>query len=235
MTTRAAERRGGGKRDLVVALDLDGAAARRLVRRLGTAVDFYKVPPALTLEDPRLVPWLLRRKKRVFLDCKWYDIPSQVKRSVEAAGRAGITACTIHAGAGSAVMRAALSAQPRPRVWGVTVLTSLGATDLAEVGVRVSPADQVLRLARLAERIGLDGLVCSAQEVPRLRRAGLRLPLVTPGIQFGDAVGADQKRVSSPQAAWAAGADILVVGRSIVEAGDPVGAARRVLDWKRRA
>lgn len=222
------------KKDVIIALDLSGSAARRLVTRLGRAVDFYKVPPALTLEDPGLVPWLLRRKKRVFLDCKWYDIPSQVKRSVESAGRLGLTACTIHAGAGSAVMKAALAARPRPLIWGVSVLTSLGAEDLKEIGVSAAPARQVLRLARLAQKIGLDGLVCSAQEVTVLRRAGIRLPLVTPGIQFGDAVGADQKRVASPEAAWAAGANALVIGRSVVEARDPVAAARVLLAIKNK-
>lgn len=222
------------KKDIIVALDLSGKAARRLVARLGRAVDFYKVPPALTLEDPGLVPWLLRRKKRVFLDCKWYDIPSQVKRSVASAGRLGLTACTIHAGAGSAVMKAALSASPRPLVWGVSVLTSLGASDLKDVGVAVPPARQVLRLARLAQKAGLDGLVCSVQEVALLRKAGVRLPLITPGIQFGEVLGADQKRVASPDAAWAAGSDILVIGRSIVDARDPVAAARFVLSMKNK-
>jgi len=222
------------KKDIIVALDLSGKAARRLVARLGRAVDFYKVPPALTLEDPGLVSWLLRRKKRVFLDCKWYDIPSQVQRSVESAGRLGLTACTIHAGAGSAVMKAALAARPRPLVWGVSVLTSLGASDLKEVGVAAPPARQVLRLARLAQKIGLDGLVCSVQEVALLRKAGIRLPLVTPGIQFGEALGADQKRVASPEAAWAAGSNVLVIGRSIVDARDPAAAARFVLALKNK-
>ncbi|MBL0059486.1 MAG: orotidine-5'-phosphate decarboxylase [Elusimicrobia bacterium] len=221
-------------RELIVALDLEGEEARGLVRRLGPAVDFYKVPPAATLNDPRLIGWLLARKKRVFLDCKWFDIPTQVRRSVEAAGRLGVTAVTLHAGAGRAVMSAALSARPRPLVWGVTVLTSFGSEDLREVGLRVLPSVQVLRLARLAQRAGLDGLVCSPQEVASLRRAGIRLPLVTPGIQFGGLVGADQKRTATPEKAWGAGANHLVVGRSILEAPDPAQVAREILELGRR-
>jgi orotidine-5'-phosphate decarboxylase len=221
-------------RELIVALDLEGLDARRLVRRLGPAVDFYKVPPASTLIDPRLIAWLRARKKRVFLDCKWFDIPTQVRRSVEAAGRLGVTAVTLHGGAGRAVMAAALSARPRPLVWGVTVLTSFGSEDLREVGLRVPPSVQVLRLARLAQRVGLDGLVCSPQEVAPLRRAGIRLPLITPGIQFGGLVGADQKRTASPEESWAAGANHLVVGRSILEAPDPAQAAREILELGRR-
>ena len=216
------------KRGLIVALDVPGRDARRLVQRLGTAVDFYKVPPAATLEDPGLVPWLIRRKKKVFLDCKWHDIPSQVKRSVESAGRLGVTAVTIHAGAGTKVMEAALAARPRPLVWGVTVLTSLAGEDLREVGLSVPPSTQVLRLARLARQAGLDGLVCSPREAALLRREGISFSLITPGIQSGGVQGKDQKRTATPAEAWRAGATFLVVGRSVVEAQDPVGAVNEI-------
>ncbi|MBL8022802.1 MAG: orotidine-5'-phosphate decarboxylase [Elusimicrobia bacterium] len=220
------------KKELIVALDVAGKAARLLVRQLGSVVDFYKVPPSATLEDAGLIPWLRARKKKIFLDCKWLDIPSQVQRSVEAAGRRGVTAVTIHTGAGRAVMIAAVRARPKPLVWGVTVLTSLGAEDLREVGVRATPLAQVLRLARLAQSVGLDGLVCSPREVATLRRAGIRLPLITPGIQFGGHVGGDQKRTATPQDAWGAGATHLVVGRSILEASDPARTAREILKWR---
>jgi len=217
------------KRDLIVALDVKARDARGMVRRLGRAVDFYKVPPAATLEDPGLVSWLVHRRKRVFLDCKWFDIPSQVRRSVESAGRLGIAAVTIHAGAGRAVMKAALAARPRPLVWGVTVLTSMEGKDLKEVGIAGPPSRQVLRLARLAQKNGLDGLVCSPLEVSILRKAGISLPLIAPGIQFGGRAGKDQKRTASPEEAWRAGADALVVGRSVLESPDPAGAAREIL------
>lgn len=222
------------KKELIVALDVPGKEARRLVRQLGSTVGFYKVPPSSTLEDPVLIPWLLARRKKVFLDCKWFDIPTQVRRSIETAGRLGVSAVTIHAGAGRAVMAAAVSARPKPLVWGVTVLTSFGPEDLSEVGLRPNPLAQVLRLARLAQAVGLDGLVCSPKEVAALRRAGIRIPLITPGIQFGEQGGKDQKRTASPQEAWAAGATHLVVGRSLLAASHPAQVAREILKLRER-
>jgi orotidine-5'-phosphate decarboxylase len=222
------------KKELIVALDVAGAAARRLVRQIGPDVEFYKVPPSSTLEDPTFIAWLLARKKKVFLDCKWFDIPTQVRRSVEAAGRLGVTAVTLHASAGRAVMAAAVSARPKPLIWGVTVLTSMGPDDMAEVGLTRSPLAQVLRLARLAQSVGLDGVVCSPKEVEPLRRAGIRFPLITPGIQFGESVGGDQKRTATPDHAWKAGATHLVVGRSILEARDPAQTAREILKLRPR-
>jgi orotidine-5'-phosphate decarboxylase len=220
------------KKGIIVALDVEGAEARRLVTRLGSAVDFYKVPPALTLEDPALMAWLLKRKKKVFLDCKWFDIPSQVARSVAAAGRAGVTAVTLHAGAGTEILKAAVAVRGRPRIWAVTVLTCLGPDDLNEVGFRSNPSAQVLRLARLAQTAGVDGLVCSPREAAMLRRAGIQLPLITPGITYGGHVGADQKRVATPQQAWAAGANYLVLGRSVLDAADPVAVVHEILSLR---
>lgn len=218
-------------KELIVALDVSGAEARRLVRGIGPSVDFYKVPPSSTLEDPKFIAWLQARRKKVFLDCKWFDIPTQVRRSVEAAGRLGITAVTLHASAGRAVMAAAVAARPKPLIWGVTVLTSFGPDDLAQVGVKSNPLAHVLRLARLAQSVGLDGLVCSPKEVSALRKAGIRLPLITPGIQFGGHVGKDQKRTATPDEAWKAGANHLVVGRSVLEASNPAQAAREILKF----
>lgn len=217
-------------RDVIVALDVDTSdRAKFLVDRLGDVVTFYKVAPSMTMKDPRFIPWLVKQGKKVFLDCKWYDIPSQVERSVRAAGEMGVTAVTVHAGGGSAMLKSALAARSRPMVWGVTVLTSFGTEDLREVGVPVTPATQVLRLARLAQKVGLDGLVCSPREAGLLRTSGVHLTLITPGIQFGAIAGKDQKRTAGPAEAWAAGANYLVVGRSVLEAKNPALAARSIL------
>jgi orotidine-5'-phosphate decarboxylase len=214
---------------LIVALDLETVdKAKALVRQIGKAGTFYKVPPSLHMQDPGLVSWLKDQGKDVFLDCKWYDIPSQVQRSVQAAGKAGVTACTIHVSAGSEALKAALLAYPRPKIWGVTVLTSLGKADLAEVGVPAEPADQVLRLAALAQKHQIDGLVCSPLETARLRENGISLTLITPGIQWAGGGGKDQRRVASPQQAWSDGANYIVVGRAITEAKDPAAAARDI-------
>lgn len=219
------------KRDIIVALDVDSPAkAKALVRRLGRAVNFYKVAPSMQMKDPRFIPWLRRAGKKVFLDCKWYDIPSQVQRSVQAAGRAGVTACTIHTSAGRRVMQAALDARPRPLIWGVTVLTSLDRSDIREVGLDLEPPKQVLRLAKLAQETGLDGLVCSAQEVRLLRKSRVTIPLITPGIQWGGAGGKDQRRLATPQQAWKDGSNFLVIGRAILEAKDPARTAKDILE-----
>jgi orotidine-5'-phosphate decarboxylase len=218
-------------KSLIVALDVDSSAdAKNLVQKIGSAVDFYKVAPSMTLKDPTFVPWLLAQGKKIFLDCKWYDIPSQVKRSVQTAGGMGIASCTIHTSAGASVIRAALEAFPRPQVWGVTVLTSLGESDIREVGIPSTPQEQVLRLAKLAQSCGIDGLVCSANEVALLRQNGITVPLITPGIQWGDVGGKDQKRVATPQQAWADGSNYLVIGRAILESKDPAAAAREILE-----
>lgn len=220
------------KKGLILALDVPSSrTAKNLVERVGKAADFYKVAPSLCFQDPSIVKWLRARRKKVFLDFKWYDIPSQVKRSVEAAGRMGVAACTIHAGAGASVMKAALSARPRPKVWAVTVLTSFSGADLRKVGVAATPQEQVLRLARLAQSCGVDGLVCSPKEAAFLRANGIKVTLVTPGIRFGEMGGAskDQKRTAGPLKAWEAGADYIVVGRSVLEAGDPAKVVRRIL------
>ncbi|HMX42874.1 MAG TPA: orotidine 5'-phosphate decarboxylase, partial [Elusimicrobiota bacterium] len=107
---------------------------------------------------------------------------------------------------------------------------SLGARDIQEVGVEVPPAEQVLRLARLAQAAGVDGLVCSPQEVSLLRKNGITVTLVTPGIRFGGTVGGDQQRTATPGEAWSAGADYIVVGRSLLEAADPAATAKKILD-----
>jgi orotidine-5'-phosphate decarboxylase len=218
---------------LIIALDMDDPAqARALVEACGDAGDFYKVAPTMTFKDPSFIPWLVGKGKKVFLDCKWYDIPSQVQRSIQTAGTLGLFSCTIHTSGASAMMKAALAASPRPRVWGVTVLTSFSQDDLNEVGVTAAPKDQVLRLAKLAQAAGLDGLVCSPHEAAFLRGNGVTLTLVTPGISFGDRGGKDQKRTAGPREAWSAGADYIVVGRSILESPNPAQTVKDILKEK---
>ncbi len=221
------------QKGLIVALDVEASdQAKDYVQRIGEAVGFYKVAPSLMMEDPLFVPWLLNKGKKVFLDCKWYDIPSQVKRSVQAAGEMGVTACTIHAGAGSEVIKAAASADPKPLIWGVTVLTSMSEKDVRETGISVQPGTQVLRLACLAQANWLDGVVCSAKEIDFLRSNNIQIPLITPGIQYGQVNADDQKRVSTPKEAWEAGANWIVMGRSILQAEDPRQVVQEILALK---
>ncbi len=174
----------------------------------------------------------------IFLDLKFHDIPNTVHGAVLSAARLGVFMLTVHTSGGMAMMQAASEAAGeisrsmggvRPKIIGVTVLTSLDDEDLKQTGVSASAADQALRLATLAQKAGLDGVVCSAHEITRIREAcGSDFTLVAPGIRpFGSEIG-DQKRVLTPREALASGADYLVIGRPITGAANPLKAAREI-------
>ncbi|WP_029007910.1 orotidine-5'-phosphate decarboxylase [Azospirillum halopraeferens] len=170
----------------------------------------------------------------LFLDLKLHDIPNTVAGAVRAVLPLAPAFLTIHASGGPAMMRAAVEAAAaagpgRPRILGVTVLTSLDDGDLEAVGQAAPAAAQVERLARLARECGLDGVICSPNEVAALRRAcGPDFVLMVPGIRPAGAAAGDQKRVMTPAEALAAGADHLVIGRPITGDPDPAAAARRI-------
>jgi orotidine-5'-phosphate decarboxylase len=167
----------------------------------------------------------------IFLDLKLHDIPNTVAGGVRAVLPLRPRMLTVHASGGSAMIRAARQAassaeSDRPMILAVTVLTSLNQTDLVDVGVAATPAEQVKRLARLAIEAGADGLVCSPLEVAMLRQAlGPAVKLVVPGIRPEGAASGDQARTMTPSTAIAAGADWIVVGRPITGARDPAEAA----------
>ncbi|NQV83238.1 MAG: orotidine-5'-phosphate decarboxylase [Rhodospirillales bacterium] len=171
----------------------------------------------------------------VFLDLKFHDIPATVAGAVRAALALGPFMLNVHASGGAAMMRAAAEtvakAPTKPLVLAVTVLTSMGDGDLAAVGVGGDAASQVLRLAKLAQQSGLDGVVCSAREAEALRAAlGPNFKLVVPGIRPDWAATDDQKRITTPSQAVALGADYLVIGRPITGADNPADAARRIAE-----
>lgn len=171
----------------------------------------------------------------VFLDLKYHDIPNTVAGAVRAAASLGVSILNVHAQGGAAMMRAAVDAaksvSPSTRVIAVTMLTSLSDEDLPSVGLTPPVADQVLRLASLAQQCGLDGVVCSAHEIARLRKElGPDFLLVVPGIRPAGAALGDQRRVMGPVEARDAGASILVIGRPITGAADPALAAREIAE-----
>ncbi len=170
----------------------------------------------------------------VFLDLKFHDIPNTVAAAVRSAGSTGASLLTVHAAGGPAMLAAAAEAsaslQNGPRLLAVTVLTSMDGPQLAAIGIPESPGEQVLRLAQMAQGSGIDGLVCSAEEVGMLRQQlGAQPMLVTPGIRPAGTMVGDQKRVATPAAAIQAGASALVVGRPITQAADPAAAAQAIL------
>ncbi|MEQ1837231.1 MAG: orotidine-5'-phosphate decarboxylase [Candidatus Nitrotoga sp.] len=214
---------------IIVALDYAEAKnAIDLAARLEPALCRLKVGKELfTVAGPALVEQLMRRGFEVFLDLKFHDIPSTTAQACKAASALGVWMINVHALGGRKMMEAAkeavaVSARP-PKLIAVTLLTSMAQEDLFELGVLASPADMVLRLAKLAHASGLDGVVCSAQEAALLRQhCGDKFYLVTPGIRPLDAVANDQARVMTPRAAIDQGANYLVIGRPITRADDPL-------------
>jgi orotidine-5'-phosphate decarboxylase len=221
---------------VIIALDFPSAStALEFTRRLDPARCRMKVGKELfTAAGPGLVEAVQRQGFDVFLDLKYHDIPNTVAGACRAAAGLGIWMINVHALGGRAMMHAAREALEgaarRPLLVAVTVLTSLSAAELPEIGLAGTPEDNVRRLAELARASGLDGVVCSAQEAPALRAAlGDRFALVTPGIRMLDDATEDQSRIVTPQDAVAAGATYLVVGRPVTRAPDPAAALARIL------
>ncbi|WP_215781731.1 orotidine-5'-phosphate decarboxylase [Paludibacterium sp. B53371] len=220
---------------VIVALDFrDAHAALDFAARLDPADCRVKVGKELfTASGRELVESLVLRGFQVFLDLKFHDIPNTVAQACAMAADAGVWMVNVHAGGGRRMMTAAREAlanlSQRPLLIGVTVLTSMEAADLAEVGISVSPEEHVMRLATLTQDCGLDGVVCSAQEAQLLKaRLGPQFKLVTPGIRLSDSAADDQRRVMTPTAALAAGADYLVIGRPITRADQPLQVLRKI-------
>ncbi len=234
MTTSPADR-------IIIALDVqtkeEGIA---LVGRLKDARTFKVGLELFTAEGPAMFRKLKVLRKDVFLDLKLHDIPNTVAGAVRSACRLGVQMMTLHTSGGREMMvRAAEAAKtaaevgrgPRPMLLGVTVLTSLKGADLEEVGMSSDVASQVLRLAGLAKAAGLDGVVCSPQEIEALRREfGRELVIVTPGIRPVWAAAQDQKRIMTPAEAVAKGADYLVIGRPVTAAPSPNEAFLRIVE-----
>jgi orotidine-5'-phosphate decarboxylase len=216
---------------LIVALDLPSVAqAEAMVECLGDSVGFYKIGYQLAFAGGLPFAAALAATKRVFLDMKLHDIGNTVAKGVESVARMGVTFLTIHAF--PQTMRAAVEAQAGSslRLLAVTVLTSYDDIDMAEAGYGVGVDQLVAKRAVQARDIGIDGLVCSAEEAAALRlMVGADMALVTPGIRPMGAASGDQKRIMTPANAIASGADYLVVGRPIVEAPDPKAAAETIV------
>lgn len=212
--------------------DVDRAAS--LAQSLKDHVGGLKIGKEFfTAHGPAGVRRVVPEGTPLFLDLKFHDIPNTVAGAVRAATALSPAILNVHAAGGRAMMEAARTAaqesETPPWVLAVTVLTSLDASDLADIGVHGSPADQVVRLATLAQRAGLDGVVCAAQEIAALRReCGPDFKLVVPGIRPANSATGDQKRTMTPAEAAGLGADVLVIGRPITNAPDPAAAAQAI-------
>jgi orotidine-5'-phosphate decarboxylase len=224
---------------IALAADLPLLEAEALYARVAPFVGTVKVGLSLFVEHgPAAVRAFSRRGARVFLDLKLHDIPNTVRLAARNAAELGASLLTVHAQGGTEMLKAAVAGAregsadrgvPPPRILAVTVLTSLGDADLAELGHPTSAAQYAMRLARLAVGAGVDGLVCSPLEVQSLRSG---LPpdtfLCTPGIRPSGSARGDQTRAETPAFAVRGGSNLLVVGRAIYEAADPLEAARGI-------
>jgi orotidine-5'-phosphate decarboxylase len=217
--------------------DLEGALT--LVRTLAPHVGGIKLGlEFFTAQGPRGVEAMARQGLPIFLDLKLHDIPNTVAGGIRAVVELAPTFITIHAGGGREMMKAAVDEVatqaakdnvPRPKLLGVTVLTSLDRSDLEATGVNADPSDQVLRLAALAHASGLDGVICSPLEIAALRKqCGPDFVLMVPGIRPVGSAANDQKRAMTPRQAVDLGATNLVVGRPIYQAADPSAAAEAI-------
>ncbi len=223
--------------ELIVALDVPTPAeAERLVRLLRPVVRFFKVGPVLfTACGPDAVRIVHDYGGQVFLDLKFFDIPRIVAAAVGQAARLGVAMLTVHTLGGVEMLacaaRAAHYTPSPPRLIGITLPTHMDEAEIQAVGIRSRPHEAVVRLARLAHRAGLHGVVCAAPEVASVKEAcGPEFLAVVPGIRSQPVQDDDQARTADPSSAARAGADYLVIGRPILQAPDPLGAVQRVLE-----
>jgi orotidine-5'-phosphate decarboxylase len=223
---------------LIVALDVPSVkAAEGMVARLGESVWFYKIGYQLAFAGGlALAQQLIAAGKQIFLDLKLHDIGNTVTKGVESVAQLGATFLTVHAY--PQTMKAAVEGKRGStlRILAVTVLTSYDDADLAAAGYELNVKELAAARAAQARDTGIDGLICSAEEVAALRGiAGSGMVLVTPGIRPAGSSTGDQKRIMTPARAIEAGADYLVVGRPVLEAGDPKAAAEAIVAEIERA
>ncbi|PTA91994.1 orotidine-5'-phosphate decarboxylase [Kosakonia sp. H7A] len=221
---------------VVVALDYDNRdKALAFVDRIDPRDCRLKVGKEMfTLFGPQLVRDLQQRGFDIFLDLKFHDIPNTTAHAVKAAAELGVWMVNVHASGGSRMMTAAKEAlfsfgSDAPLLIAVTVLTSMEASDLQDLGINTSPAEHAERLARLTQQCGLDGVVCSAQEAVRFKsELGKAFKLVTPGIRPKGSAAGDQRRIMTPEEAQLAGVDYMVIGRPVTQSEDPAATLKAI-------
>jgi len=218
------------KTELIAALDTDTLkSAEALIEKLKGSVKYFKIGSVLfTAAGPAAVDLVHKHGGKVFLDLKYHDIPNTVKGAVRHAAAMGVYSVSLHLSGGAEMLKACAELEKRPKLWGITVLTSFDEYNLFRAGYRGGIDKTVKLLAALGLQNGADGVVCSPLEVARLKKIhDGKLALITPGIRPA-ARGDDQKRAVTPAEARAAGSNFIVVGRPIIEAKDPAAAAAAI-------
>lgn len=233
---------GDPKDKIIFALDVDHfTEAQRWVKLLKDHVGIFKVGKQLfTHAGPKVIHMILQKDQKVFLDLKYHDIPNTVAKAGEEATRLNVSMFNLHALGGFEMMKKTVEASratakslgtPKPLILAVTILTSMDENALKEVGVQGSIQEEVGRLASLAAKAGVDGVIASPQEIGIIReRCGEKFLIVTPGIRAPSDKKDDQKRTLTPREAISAGANYLVIGRPIKEAKDPLEAVQKIIE-----
>jgi len=226
-----------GNCELILALDIeDRSEAIRLVKQAGDRLQWVKVGLQMfTKYGPSYISDIADLGKKVFLDLKLHDIPNTVAKAIASVSELPIDMLTIHTCGGREMMEWAVKSQkehkPDLQLLGVTVLTSMDDSALAEIGVKRTAAEQVASLTALANDAGMSGLVCSPHEAARVKSTyGSRIKLVTPGIRPAGSDAGDQKRIMTPRLAAEQGADFIVVGRPIYQAENPEEVVSSIVD-----
>lgn len=224
------------KSPIIIALDTDKKSVFELIKKIDPSECKVKVGSQLfTASGPKIIEKLNDLGFDIFLDLKFHDIPNTVEKSIEEAVKMGVWMLNVHSLGGKQMLRAALQviekATVKPLLIGVTVLTSFSNETLKQVGINQSTQDQVLLLAKLCQNVGLDGVVCSPNEVPTLREnLGKNFLLVTPGIRSLKLEKDDQKRTATITEAINNGADYIVIGREITKETDPGAKIKQILE-----
>jgi orotidine-5'-phosphate decarboxylase len=230
------------KEKIIFALDVEHfTEARQWVNTLKDHVGFFKVGKQLfTHAGPKVVDMIRQKGQKVFLDLKFHDIPNTVSKAGEEATKLEVAMFNLHALGGFEMMKKTVEASravaktlgiPKPLILAVTILTSMDEETMREVGIQGPVQDEVGRLALLATKAGVDGVVASPQEISIIRqRCGEKFLIVTPGVRSPTDKKDDQKRTLSPKEAIQAGANYLVIGRPIKEAKDPLEAVQRIIE-----
>jgi orotidine-5'-phosphate decarboxylase len=226
---------------LIFALDVEHfGEAQRLVGLLKGHIGLFKVGKQIfTHAGPKVIDMIRRKAEHVFLDLKFHDIPNTVAKASEEAAKLGAAMFTVHSMGGYEMMKRAVESSrnvakqlnvPKPLILAVTILTSMDQATLEEVGIQTPLEEQVIRLATLAKKAGVSGVIASPREISLIReRCGPDFLIVTPGVRPASATKDDQKRTLTPGEAVRAGADYIVVGRPIKDAENPVKAADEIV------
>ncbi|MBN1383396.1 MAG: orotidine-5'-phosphate decarboxylase [Elusimicrobia bacterium] len=215
---------------LIVALDVDNiSAAEKLINLLKKDVEIFKVGSRLfTSVGTQIIDIINKNGCKLFLDLKYYDIPSVIADAVSNAGKKKVFSTSLHISGGREMLKRSVDVKDRPLLWGITVLTSFDEDNLKEIGISKKIEEQVEVLAKIAKETGLDGVVCSAKEIEIIKKVG-GLKVIVPGIRLTAEGSDDQKRILTPKKAKEFGADYIVVGRPIIKSEDPLSVARSIL------